>query len=97
MWAKCDMVAVVSTERLDLIRSGKRRADGKREYLTLQIGREQFEAICHGVVAGLGLTSVFSRPDAAASMQAADSEGVTMIRVTEKAGEALTFKPSDLT
>jgi hypothetical protein len=49
------MVAVVSTERLDLIRSGRRRVDGKREYLHIQIGPDQFEAIRRGVIAGLGL------------------------------------------
>jgi uncharacterized protein YifN (PemK superfamily) len=55
VWAKCDIVAVVSTERLDLMRSGRGRPDGKREYLNLQIGPEQFEAIRQCVIAGLGL------------------------------------------
>lgn len=54
-WAKCDLVAVVSTERLDLIRSHRRRPDGKRNYLSLQIEPEQFDAIRRGVMAGLGL------------------------------------------
>jgi uncharacterized protein YifN (PemK superfamily) len=60
IWAKCDMVAVVSTERLDLIRSGRRLPDGRRQYLIPQIGREQFDAIRHGVALALGLDSLFS-------------------------------------
>lgn len=57
VWAKCDMVAVVSTERLDLIRTGKRRPDGKREYVLPKIGHEQFDAIRKGVASALGLAS----------------------------------------
>jgi len=64
VWAKCDLVAVVSIARLDMIRSGRRRRDGKREYLHLQIGSDQFESIRRSVVAGLGLKSVFP-PEAA--------------------------------
>jgi len=56
VWVKCDMVAVVSTDRLDMIRSGRRRPDGRREYLRLQIGPDQFDAIRRGVMAGLGLS-----------------------------------------
>ena len=55
IWAKCDMVAVVSTERLDLIRSGRRSSSGGREYLIPQIGQEQFDAIRRGVALALGL------------------------------------------
>jgi hypothetical protein len=44
VWAKCDMLAVVSIERLDLVRTA-RGPDGKRRYLTLQIGHDQFDAI----------------------------------------------------
>ena len=57
VWAKCDMVAVVSIERLDLVHTG-RGPDGKRRYLSLQIGPEQFESIRHGVASALGLLSV---------------------------------------
>jgi uncharacterized protein YifN (PemK superfamily) len=60
VWAKCDLIAVVSTVRLDMVRSGKRRADGKREYLRIQIGPDQLDAIRRRVVAALGLTSVMS-------------------------------------
>jgi uncharacterized protein YifN (PemK superfamily) len=62
VWAKCDMIAVVSVERLELIRSGRRLADGRREYLVPKIGPEQFEAIRKGVVSALGLGSVFAVP-----------------------------------
>jgi hypothetical protein len=54
------MVAVVSTERLDLIRSGCRLPDGRRQYLIPQIGRDQFHAIRRGVALALGLDSPFA-------------------------------------
>lgn len=55
VWAKCDMLAVVSTERLDLIRTGKRLQNGKREYVVPKIGHEQFDAVRKGVASALGL------------------------------------------
>ena len=58
VWAKCDMVAVVSIERLDLIRTGRRLPDGRREYITPKIGAEQFDAIRSAVISGLGLGSL---------------------------------------
>lgn len=61
VWAKCDMLAVVSIERLDLVRTA-RGADGRRRYLTLQIGQDQFDAIRRGVVSALGLASLFEPP-----------------------------------
>ena len=65
VWAKCDMVAVVSIERLDLVHTG-RGPDGKRRYLSLQIGPEQFESIRHGVASALGLLSLTTpKPPAA--------------------------------
>lgn len=57
VWAKCDMVAVVSIERLDLVHTG-RGPDGKRQYLRLQIGQDQFDAIRQGVASALGLLSL---------------------------------------
>src|SRR5438552_2089757 len=59
VWAKCDMVAVVSTERLELIRTGRRLPSGKREYLAAKIVREQFDEIRRGVASALGLISLF--------------------------------------
>jgi uncharacterized protein YifN (PemK superfamily) len=61
VWAKCDMLAVVSIERLDLVRTA-RGPDGRRKYLTLQIGQDQFDAIRRGVVSALGLASLFEPP-----------------------------------
>jgi len=61
VWAKCDMLAVVSIERLDLVRTA-RGPDGKRRYLTLQIGQDQFDAIRRGVASALGLISLFVPP-----------------------------------
>ena len=61
VWAKCDMLAVVSIERLDQIRTA-RGPDGKRQYLKIQIGQEQFDAIRRGVISALGLASLFEPP-----------------------------------
>ena len=58
VWAKCDLVAVVSTERLDLIRTGRRLANGRREFLEVRIGLDQFDSIRRGVAAALGLISL---------------------------------------
>lgn len=66
VWAKCDMIAVVSIERLELIRTGRRLPDGRREYLVPKIGLDQFEAIRKGVVSALGLGSLFIAPGATA-------------------------------
>jgi uncharacterized protein YifN (PemK superfamily) len=54
VWAKCDLVAVVSTERLEMIRAG-RAPNGKREYVIPKIGMEQFDTIRRGVATALGL------------------------------------------
>ena len=59
VWAKCDMVAVVSIERLDLVHTG-RGPDGRRRYLSLSIEQDQFDAIRRGVASALGLLSVAS-------------------------------------
>ena len=61
VWAKCDMVAVVSTKRLELIPTGRRLSNGQREYVTSKIGQDQFDAIRKGVALALGLTSLFAR------------------------------------
>lgn len=54
MWAKCDMVASVSFERLDLFRSG-RDQKGQRKYLTRKLDAETFTRVIAGVRAGLGI------------------------------------------
>jgi uncharacterized protein YifN (PemK superfamily) len=62
VWAKCDMVAVVSIERLDLIRTGRRFPDGRREYVTPKIGLDPFNAIRRAVIFGLGLGALLAGP-----------------------------------
>ena len=57
VWAKSDMVAVVSTARLDLIRLRRRRFGGHHEYLNAKLGHEQFSEIQRGVASALGLAS----------------------------------------
>jgi uncharacterized protein YifN (PemK superfamily) len=58
VWAKCDMLAVVSTARLDLIPTGRRRPNGKREYLNVKIEQVHFDRIRRGVASALGLLSM---------------------------------------
>jgi uncharacterized protein YifN (PemK superfamily) len=60
-WAKCDMIAVVSVERLDLVRT-PRDASGRRRYLPLEVDQEEFDAIRRGVVSALGLGSLLLVP-----------------------------------
>jgi uncharacterized protein YifN (PemK superfamily) len=60
VWAKCDMVAVVSLQRLDLIPTGRRYPDGRREYVAPKVDIDQFDAIRAGVISGLGLGALSS-------------------------------------
>jgi mRNA interferase MazF len=53
-WAKCDMIATVSFERLDLFRT-VRGDGGLRQYLQPKLDEGQFEAVKHGILAGLGI------------------------------------------
>jgi len=53
-WAKCDMIACVAFDRLDLFR-GPRLASGKREYLKIVISSAQLEAVRRATLAGLGI------------------------------------------
>lgn len=54
MWAKCDMIATVSFDRLDLFRTG-RDQQGKRKYLTRRVDEAVLERIRAGVRSGLGI------------------------------------------
>ncbi|WP_407070401.1 type II toxin-antitoxin system PemK/MazF family toxin [Neorhizobium alkalisoli] len=54
MWAKCDMIATVSFDRLDLFRTG-RDQHGRRKYLTRRVDDAMLERIRAGVRAGLGI------------------------------------------
>ena len=53
-WAKCDMLATVSLERLDRVMVGK-ESGGKRIYVAEQILAEDLEAIRRGVMIALGI------------------------------------------
>ncbi len=57
VWAKCDMLAVVSIERLDLVRT-PRGPDHRRRYLHLQLEQDEFDALRRGVASALGLLSL---------------------------------------
>jgi uncharacterized protein YifN (PemK superfamily) len=53
LWAKCDMLNVVSFERL----SGYHyRWNGKRKYLKMQVSMDELVSIRQGVLAALGLS-----------------------------------------
>lgn len=54
-WAKCDMLATVSLERLDRVMIGK-NSYGKRTYVAERVLAEDLEAIRRGVMIALGIT-----------------------------------------
>ena len=54
MWAKCDMVAAVTLERLDFFRAG-RDENGKRLYIKPKLPNDDFETIKQAIRAGLGI------------------------------------------
>jgi hypothetical protein len=58
-----DMVAVVSTARLDLFRLHRRREDERREYLPSKLGPEQLDGIRRGVAHALGLGMIEADPE----------------------------------
>ncbi len=53
VWAKCDMVAVVSFQRLDLIRLGKQ--NGKRIYNQSRLDPDTLQAVRKAVAYSIGL------------------------------------------
>ena len=57
MWAKCDMLATVSLERLDLFRTGRDHT-GKRKYLDLKIAQQDFDRVRNGILCGLGFVNL---------------------------------------
>ncbi|WP_425294647.1 hypothetical protein [Kosakonia calanthes] len=52
-WAKCDMINVVSLERLDRI---KNAGWGRDNYIVPTIERDELEMIKHGILHGLGMS-----------------------------------------
>ncbi len=53
-WAKCDMLATVSFERLDFFRTS-RDQQGKRKYLHPALPKPEMQRIFGGIMAALGL------------------------------------------
>ncbi|MDR3436113.1 type II toxin-antitoxin system PemK/MazF family toxin [Telmatospirillum sp.] len=62
-WAKCDMVATVGYERLDLFRTG-RGETGRRQYINPRVSVEIFEEIIQGILYGLGIGHLTLTPPA---------------------------------
>lgn len=54
VWAKCDMLATVGFQRLDLFRT-QRDQTGKRKYLHPKLSLEDFATVQQGVFNALGL------------------------------------------
>jgi mRNA interferase MazF len=59
MWAKCDMLSVVSRARLDRFKAG--RGGGKRIFIAGKVSVEQLKAIRAAMLCGLGLGSLTIR------------------------------------
>ena len=57
-WAKCDMVATISIDRLDRF---KVKIQGLRQYIEPHINDEDFQAIRQCVAAALGLTDLMEK------------------------------------
>ncbi len=53
-WAKCDMLATVSFDRLDLFRTARDQT-GKRKYLHPELPEDDFRAIQEAILAALGI------------------------------------------
>jgi uncharacterized protein YifN (PemK superfamily) len=64
VWAKCDMVAMVSMARLDAPRSARDPYTRRRTFAPAKVGHDQFNAIRLCVARALGLDSLFLPPAA---------------------------------
>lgn len=62
MWVKADMLATVSFDRLDLVRTG-RDPYGKRKYLTPQLEPDQLKIVYHCVLHAIGLSHLTRAQD----------------------------------
>lgn len=56
MWAKCDMIATVCYQRLDLFHL-PRDHTGKRKYAKILLPQEDFDRVVGGIMHGLGFSS----------------------------------------
>ena len=54
VWAKCDMIATVGHERLDMFRT-ERDQFGRRKYLKPKLSDEDFRRVQQGVLFALGM------------------------------------------
>ncbi len=62
-WATCDMLATVSSDRLDLFRTARDQT-GKRKYLQPKLPEHAFRAIQRAILAALGIQDLtFARED----------------------------------
>ena len=57
-WVKGDMIYSVGFHRLNLIRLGTRRPDGKRNYYSRRLGREKMREVYACVLHGLNLSTL---------------------------------------
>ncbi len=55
VWAKCDMLATVGFERLDLFRT-ERDQEGKRRFFSRKLSDSDFQRVKQGVLCALGFT-----------------------------------------
>lgn len=55
MWAKCDMLATIGFDRLDLFRTARDRASGLRRYLRPRLAPDDLARVHQGVLCALGL------------------------------------------
>lgn len=58
MWAKCDMLAVVSLDRLDRFKEPKGRYGGPRRWTTGRVSADQLTALRRAVLCGLGFAAL---------------------------------------
>lgn len=55
VWAKCDMLATVGFERLDLFRTQRDRESGRRRYLHPRLSDLDLKRVRNGVLYALGM------------------------------------------
>ena len=58
MWAKCDMLATVSTDRLDRFKDARNRHGGARTWRTEMVTAEELASVKRAMLCGLGLSSL---------------------------------------
>jgi mRNA interferase MazF len=58
MWAKCDMIATVSKDRLDRFKAGRKANGGARLYVAGKLTDDQLRDIKAAVLCGLGLSAL---------------------------------------